>query len=504
MNDLLQEAQDLALRGQNLEAAGVYESILEPGASFQADLLHNLTAVLVKGRKLDRALHCARAAAFFAPHLARSWLSLNHIENKLGLKEDALASLYRALEIEPDNISIQETRLFHLASTLSPLDYRKEAEAWWAALPPAPRTYSTNLPPPGTKIRIGYVSGDFRLHVMDRFIEAILRHHDYDRFEVFCFDNTPKDARKNCSVRERLLNLPGPQWIDVADAETTEATQMIVSSKIDVLFDLSGIGAHNRLDLFRRRPAPLQLTGIGYLNTVGTCFDYRIADVEHQSHYLEPLWKLPSAAAPLPLCPELPVTPLPALRNGFVTFGYVNGLHKLTLTSIQSFVRLLQQLPSSRLLMMIPGASDGETVRAILRRFDPVQEQIIFTESQGGAAFCNIFKDIDIALDPAPYGGCTTTFDTLYHGVPVAADASDRRLNADAHRLQAAFRPLFYDKLEDDAFDLASDLPQLASMRGRLRSWIESHAAGQPVQWVKNLEGAYFQMIEKRSLAAAA
>lgn len=504
MEDLLARAEALALADQPGAAADIYQSLLAEPAAALGLLLHNLTTCLLKSRRPEAALRAAQAACQFAPGEARTWMTLSHIESRFGLREAALASLYRGLEIEPTNRSFHETRLWNLAQKLDPLDYRKEAQAWFSSLP-VPGPYRHNPPallPVSSRVRVGYVSGDFRQHVMDRFIEPLLTHFNRERFEVFCFDNTETET---CPVRQHLQSLPDVTWVRVQGLEARQAADLVRQAGIDVLVDLAGLSAFNRLDIFQERPAAVQITGIGFLPTTGAdCFDWRLADYEHQYQYTEPLWKLPRVASPLPLHPQLPITELPASRNGFITFGYVNGLHKLSPDSIRQFVEVLQQVPNSRLILMMPGASDPASAAAILRRFDPVQDRIMLTESNGGEAFCTLFKDIDICLDPAPYGGCTTTIDCLFHGVPVATSLPDRRLAADAYFLQREMGLGPTGDLLVDACALAEDLERLAGIRQSLRGRYLAHPVGDPERVVRVLESAYLGMLEHSRAREAA
>lgn len=504
MDDLLKQAQDYALDNQPGKAAAIYEGLISEAAEPLGLLLHNLTACLFKARRPVAALRAAQACTQFAPQLARTWLSLSHIESRLGMRDAALASIYRALELEPDNQSLHDTRLWNLSQKLDPLAYRKEAEAVYASFAPTPRPYRHSLGsyPLESKIRVGYVSGDFRVHVMDRFIQALLGHHDKGAFEVHCFDTLEAASDES---RQRMESVEGVRWHGIKDLDDPAAADLVRSLGIDVLVDLSGLSAHHRLGLFRLRPAAVQLTGIGFMPTTGAdCFTYRIADYELQSQYTEPLWRLPRAAVPLPLHPELPVGPLPAASNGYVTFGYVNGFHKLDPNSIRSFVEVLEQIPTSKLVVMLPGASDGETAAAILRRFDPVQNQVILTESNGGAGFCKIFESIDIALDPAPQGGMTTTVDCLFHGVPIATNFPSRRTAADAYCLQREFGLHPSGDLLSDACFWAERLDQLASIRSSLRDRYLDHHVGNPGGWVASLESAYRVMLKGQQIAVAA
>lgn len=503
MDEQLQRAQDLAVAGKPLEAAAIYEGLLADGAGFLSDVYYNLASCYSKARQPAKALAAAEAACALAPQLVRNWLARNYMENKLGLGDAALASLYRAFELEPTNPSIQETRLFALYTRTEPLAYRSEMEAWYEATYPRSYPKPTAPTPPLRRIRVGYVSGDFRTHVMDRYIEALLKHHDQEKVEVFCFDSRDEAVMAD-SVRVRLYGYKA-RFINISGMSDEEAAEAVRREGIDILVDLSGLTAHNRLGLFVQRPAPIQLTGIGYTGTLGAdCFDFRIADYERPEYYTEPLLELPRAAVPLPLFPDLPVTPLPALRNGFVTFGYVNGLHKLTPEMVRQIIEVLEAVPRSKLLLMVLGAADPETARIILRRFDPVQDRVILTESNGGAAFCRLFADIDVALDPAPYGGCTTTIDTLFHGAPIATNLPERRVAADAYVLQREFGLKPSGTLLVDACDLAEDLDKLGAIRSSLRDRYLNHPVGRPDEWVANLEEAYAGLLWGAALAEAA
>lgn len=495
MDDTLAAAQAAAVAKDYPAAIAQYESLLSGGAEAVAGILHNLVPMYVANRQMSRALAAAQSLCYFAPLQPRSWMILEHMQEKLGMQDVALASCYRALELEAADVSANETRLFLLAGRLHPEEHRACAEEWYQHLPKPPAAYrhsprtSNSLP---SRTRVGFVGGDFRTHVTDRYVYPLLQLMDKGRFDITCFDNT--EHLDSMSVK--LRSIEGTTWISIFGRTDEDVAELINQMEIDVLVDLSGLTAGNRLRVFQRQPAPVQVTMLGYPATTGaTCFNWRIADVEEQSQYTEPLWKLPTAGAPLPLSPDLPVTSLPAHRNGYITFGYVNGLRKLTPEMIQQFIQVLKAVPKSCLLLMVPGAADEETAVSILRRFDLVQNRILLTESQGGEAFCKILGAIDIALDPSPYGGLTTSFDCLYHGVPIVATRGDRRMCADAWRLQERLYRWNNDYVEIARW-LAADLTRLAQIRAESRTNLLQHAAGQPEEWVKSMEAAFEGMVE--------
>lgn len=490
MHQQLLAAED-AIRANKLEVAvSIYEEMLAGGKQATGLLLRQLVPLYVQTRQLIKALEAAQALVYFAP-TAESYMVLSSAQEKLGLNDAALSSVHRTLQLNPEDRSAVETRLYLLASRYSPMDYYEEAVRCAPECPP-PKPLSSR---PSAPLKVGYVSGDFKAHVMDRLIEPLLK---YSSLDVTCYDNTIKQDE----VSTRLRTYPA-RWKYIYGLSAEAVAQQVVDDKIDVLVDLAGLTAGNRLDVFNLRPAPIQVTMLGYLPTTGyRCFDWRIADVEQQYQYSEPLWSMESAAAPLPLCSQLPITPLPALRNGFITFGYVNGLRKLTSAFIEQAVSVLKAVPNSRLVVMCLGASDEDTATSVLRRFGNVQDRVMLTESCGGAAFCRLFAEIDIALDPFPYGGCITSYDTLYHGVPILSDPSDRRLNADARRLQqqALGRVFPYSCVGA----LADDLGYLGSLRENLRPALSRILAGQPELWVGQVEDTFKVMVDAKKLRMAA
>jgi protein O-GlcNAc transferase len=493
VEDQLKEAENLAVAGKCVEAAAIYEELLSPGTEAVGDMLHNLVSLYLKARRPARALAAARSLVFFAPQHVRNWMVLSAAEEKMGHREAALAAVYRALELNPLYGNAHISRLWHLTATLGPLDYRAAAEEWYQSLP-VPPSYAHEPAGtlPGRRLRVGYVSGDFREHVFDRVILPTLEHHDRSAFDLWCFDNSPTTDAQS----ERMRSFPGVTWRYIKGIDDEAAAEMIHRAGIDILVDMNGMTAGNRLGIFMRRPAPLQITGQGCLQTTGaTCFDWRIDDVADQEHFTERLWRLPSMSALGHLGADLPVTPLPAERNGFVTFGCVNGLHKLTTESVREFISVLKAVPGSRLVLMILGAADEETAVTVLRRFDPVQERVVLTEAVGGKGFCKVFADIDIALDPRPYGGSTTSFDTLFHGVPIVCRPGDRRIAADAHRLMqlcgVKWKAADYVGM---AVEFAGDIPRLAYVRKQLRWRLINSAAGDPKAWVRTLEHSFQDM----------
>lgn len=481
----LVSAHEALGRGDYSAARQIYEDTLAEGRETVSFLLRQLAPLYIRERRPFRALRAAEALTFLLPESPEAWVLRAGIEERLGSIDAALASTYRAVELDPARPNI-DSLLYLLGRTLSPEEYLYEAQRFSPELAQS-QPHSNHR---HSRLRIGYVSGDFRQHVMDRLIEPLLR---FGRLDLYCYDN----SERHDETSKRLQELPGVSWRNIFPMSAEAVAEQVRRDEIDVLVDLSGLTAGNRLDVFQLCPAPIQVTMCGYLLSTGMqCFNWRIADVEAQYQYSEPLWKLPAASIPLPLGENLPVTALPALRNGYITFGYVNGLRKLTPAVIAEAQRVLAAVPNSRLLVAAVGASEKETAAFVLRKFGKFQSRVMFAELGQGNAFCRLFGEIDIAIDPFPYGGCITSFDTLYHGVPILCRHGESRIGADAARLQVRLGAAAFinDDYASIAAEVTRDLDTLAALRSRLRPMLQDSKAADVGAWVAGIEDAFQQM----------
>lgn len=282
------------------------------------------------------------------------------------------------------------------------------------------------------RLKIGYVSADFRAHPVSCFIESLLRHHDRNRFEVHCFYNFPnRDV-----ITERLSGLV-EHWHDIAEMSDDEAARRIRDNGIDILVDLGGHTLHNRLGVFARRPAPLQFTWLGYLCTTGLrAIDYRLCDAytdppgQAEAWQVEKPMRLPNSQwCYLPQVELQPPSSLPRLANGHWTFGSFNQDSKLNESVLRAWAKILLAIPDSRLRVlgvtcdlvedMIRDVFTGQGVEA--SRIDIVGRLPI-------DAYFLAYRDVDIALDTFPYNGATTTCDAMLMGLPVVAVAGNRAI----------------------------------------------------------------------------
>ena len=425
-----------------------------------------------------------------------------------GCYAEAIAAHEKALRLEPANPR------YH-ANLLMSLNYvpEKEPQAVYEAHvewgrrhgDPKAHNFAMTDPNPARKLRIGYVSPDFRTHSVAYFIEPILANHDKELFEIFCY--SAADKSDDCTTR---LRAQADHWREIAMLDNRRGAEMVRSDKIDILVDLSGHTAGNRLDVFVGKPAPLQVTYLGYPNTTGLPgMDYRISDaladpVGQGPFYVEQLFRLgrcflcyrPSELAPA-------VSALPALAHGFVTFGSFNNLAKINASVVALWAKVLQAVPGSRLLVKNPSLSDPaarERLGGVLAAngIGPERFALIGLVPEVADHFGQ-YNRVDIGLDTFPYNGTTTTCEALWMGVPVLTLAGDRHAGrVGASLLTALGRPEWIAREQDDyvklAAALAGDLAGLAEIRAALRAQVATSSLGDAPAMARALEDAYRRM----------
>ena len=384
------------------------------------------------------------------------------------------------------------------------------------------------------RLRVGYVSPDFKAHSVAFFVTPVLRHHDHDRFEVFGYHN----SRHSDGVTEALRH-ECDHWREIASLTDEEVAGIIRRDEVDILVDLTGHTAFNRLLTFARKPAPVQVTWLGYPNTTGlAAIDYRVTDDwtdppgDADRYYTERLIRLPttfSCYSPPGDCPE--VSPLPVATNGFVTFGSLNNFSKIHPEVVGVWIRLLEAVPQSRLILVYNGGSkswldniihrvrsSAEIPFAALRAMSNLRlARKAFATSGISASRIKIlrgspssvvhlqnYQKIDIALDPFPYNGTTTTCESLWMGLPVIA------LEGDTHAQRVSSGILnnvglgelsarSHEEYLAIARRLSEDKRNLAALRATLRPMMSGSSLMDGREFTANLESAYRSMWEEWS-----
>ncbi|MEW6259900.1 MAG: tetratricopeptide repeat protein [Thermodesulfobacteriota bacterium] len=359
----------------------------------------------------------------------------------------------------------------------------------------------------GDKIRIGYVSPDFRTHSVAYFIEPILAHHDRRRFHITAYS----DAAIEDETSQRIKGYVDV-WRKIAHCSNEDVFQQIREDGIDLLVDLAGHTARNRLVLFARRPAPVQVTYLGYPDTTGLkTMDYRLTDVDAdppgmtESLHTERLLRLETGFLcyrPREDAPE--VAPAPCTRTGFVTFASFNNLAKISDIVLDAWCRILQRTPGSRMIVKAQPLRDVEVRQWLIKRFVDRGVDSDRIRMEGMLSYrdhLGLYNDVDIALDTFPYHGTTTTCEALWMGVPVLTAAGRTHVSrvgcSILHRI--GMDELVAFSLEDyveKAVELAIDNRRLVLLRQGMRHRIRASTLVDGRSVTGCLEKAYCSMME--------
>jgi len=282
---------------------------------------------------------------------------------------------------------------------------------------------------PDRILKVGYISSDFNTHSVSYFASVLLSHSDPSQTKIFCYYNNPNIDQTTLRLKSYLK--PGSEWRQIDSLTTDQASKLIRDDGIDILVDLAGHTGGGRLDIFAQKPAPIQVTWIGYPNTTGLPeIDYRITDanadpIEINQKFSEKLYRLPGCFlcyTPAPTHPKS-THATPYLTNGYITFGSFNNFAKINNNVLQLWSRVILAVPNSKLLLKCkPFACDTvlSRVYAQFESFGVSRDRLILLgHLQGTGDHLSLYSKLDIALDTFPYAGTTTTVESLYMGVPV-------------------------------------------------------------------------------------
>jgi predicted O-linked N-acetylglucosamine transferase (SPINDLY family) len=425
-----------------------------------------------------------------------------------GRMDEAIRSYQEALKTAPKDNSIHSPYLFALHYQ-DPVDfselYRQHKQ--WGKLQKAanPRT-RVHDKTPRRRLRIGYVSPDFHTHSVGYFIETILASHDKDSFEIFCYSDVSFPDETTKRMQSLIKN-----WRDISLLRDRQVEGMIQQDRIDILVDLAGHTANNRLTLFASGPAPVQATYLGYPDTTGLPgMHYRITDAladppgmtDHL--YTEKLVRLPGCfLCYRPPAPTPDVGPPPCRKTGRTTFGSFNNRSKITRNVIRVWSEILKKIPDSMLLLKAKPFADTDTRQALLEEFSRqgVQPgQIEFAgRIESPIEHLELYNSIDIALDTFPYNGTTTTCEALWMGVPVII------LKGEAHMSRVGVSLLTNMGMEEfitetphdyveKAMSLAKNPKNLSRLRQRQRNAMSRSPLMDGHNFTRNLERAYQKM----------
>jgi predicted O-linked N-acetylglucosamine transferase (SPINDLY family)/predicted SAM-dependent methyltransferase len=466
----------------------------------------NLGDCLTLQWKLDEALAEYRAAIALAPQNARMHFGLGNALVRLGELEAGEAALRRAIELDPSFEEAHGNLLFslHYRHGDRP-DMLREAHERWARARVTAEASVHGAPRREGPLRVGYVSPDFRGHAVALFLAPLLSSHDRSAVRVYGYST----AAHADDVTDRLRGMCD-EWRDIAGMPDDVAAQRIRDDGIDILVDLAGHTAGGRLSLFARKPAPMQVSWLGYPGTTGLrAIDYRFTDAqadpegEADSHATEKLWRLPQGFLCFSPAADVPVAELPAAAGGCVTFGSFNNLAKVGPAVLSTWAELLRRLPQARLLLKahaLRSASARRRVVDALAAAGVPDSRVVLLEAEARVeAHLDRYGEVDIALDTFPYAGTTTTCEALWMGVPVVTLRGNSHVSRVGASLleNAGFPELIADSRErylEIAQSLAGDLPRLNEIRRTLRDRLKRSRVMDRAGFARSVEAAYRAM----------
>ena len=476
-----------------------------------AEAHYNLGLALKNmGRLENAALHFQRAS-LMKPEWAAPNTNYGYALLDLGFADAAVDVMRRCIEgglSDPLAFSnLLLTTQYLPTFTVEEMDnlHRGYGQAIQAAYPAMP---ARKADPSTKRLRVGLVSGDLRTHPVGLLLADVLPELPAENLDVIALSAGPETMPRD-PVRQRIREVVR-EWHDVEHINDATLAAFVRTAGIDVLIDLSGHTGYNRLGAFALRPAPLQITWLGYGATTGLDrIDYILTDAistppEDESQYTEQIWRLDLPRLPFspPSGAPEPAAEPPAVKSGTITFGCFNNLAKLNPVVVGAWARILQGTPGSRLLLKSRHFDQPTAVKALrdgFASFGVSPERVVLEGYDRRDLYFRAFERIDIALDPFPFTGGMSTLDALWMGVPVVSKRGDRMIGRQGEMVLGHLG--LEDWVADDvdayvalACQKAADVTALSALRTSLRSRVQAAPFAQPGAYGKALGNAIWGM----------
>jgi predicted O-linked N-acetylglucosamine transferase (SPINDLY family) len=471
---------------------------------------NNLGNAFLEQRKLDEAAACYRQALELKPDFAEAQNNLGNALKDQGKLEEAIACYRRAVQLRPD-FAVAHSNLVYTLHFCSGYDApaideehrrwnRRHAEPLARFIRP-----HDNACDPHRRLRVGYLSPDFRDHCQSFFTVPLFSAHDHQEFEIFGYANVARPDH----LTARLGGL-ADVWRNIAGRTDEQVAEMVRQDRIDILVDLTMHMAGNRLLVFARKPAPVQVCWLAYPGTTGLAtIDYRLTDPHldppgsDDGHCSEQSLRLPDCFWCYdPLADEPAVNPLPALEQDRVTFGSLNNFCKVNAAVLKQWAEVLQAVPRSRLLMLAPEGTPRARTLEQLQREGIAKDRVAFVASQPRPQYLELYHHIDVGLDTFPYNGHTTSLDSFWMGVPVVTLAGQTAVGrAGACQLRNLGLPEWIATTPEQfvaiAVAAAGDLARLGQLRATLRDRMRKSPLMDAPRFARNIEAAYRGMWQR-------
>lgn len=494
-------------QGKLTKASACFRRALEIKPHY-AEALNDFGLLLKDRRELAAAIQCFERALAIKPKYAEANNNLGGTLQDHGKLNEAVHFYKTAVALKPGYASAHSNLIFcmNYDPAYTADDIWVETLRWGRLYGSPEATLSdsyANDPDPRRRLRIGYVSPDFRAHSVSYFFEPLLEAHEQNVAEIYCY----AEVRSPDETTERLKTL-ADHWRSTVGHSDAEIAERIQADGIDILVDLAGHTRNNRLGVFALKPAPVQVTWLGYPGTTGLpTIDYRFTDIvadppgEADDHASEELIRLSRGfhcyGAPAD-APE--VGEIPALKLGFVTFGSCNNLAKVTPEVVETWAQVISEVPDSRMLIKCGSFADAMTQQRFREMFAAqgiASEALEFAPGIFSlSGHLGFYGRIDIALDTFPYNGTTTTCEALWMGVPVLTLLGNRHAGrVGASLLTHLGLPELIAETVDSyvakTAELASDLDRLAELRAGLRPRMQASSMCDRAGFARDIETAY-------------
>ena len=501
-------------RGEFSDAMQSFESAIQTDPGF-VPAMNNAGCLLRTLGKLEDAQAMLRRGLAINDRQPALLDNLGSVLKDAGQLDEAIACYRQSLAIDPASAQTHSNLIFSLAfSHRDPRSVLDQCQRWGQMhadpLRSEIRVHDVDRSP-GRRLRIGYVSPDFRDHCQSLFTIPLLSNHDHHAFEIVCYS-----SKERPDALTRRIAGYADLWREVLHLDDAALAQQIRQDSVDILIDLTMHMASGRPLVFARKPAPIQIAWLAYPGTTGVAaMDYRVSDPrldpdDFDSNYTEKTLRLPDSFWCYdPLATQPQVNDLPALDRGFITLGCLNNPSKLTDDTLELWSGAMHALPTARLLLMTAPGSYRQRLLERLAVRGIVSTRVDFLSYRPRADYLRSYHQIDLGLDTLPYNGHTTSLDSFWMGVPVVTRIGStcvgrgglsQMFQLDLMELTAETDKAFVDIV----VKLASNLPALQAIRKQLRSRLERSPLMDGQRFAKNMESLYQQCWERFLVGKAA
>jgi predicted O-linked N-acetylglucosamine transferase (SPINDLY family) len=503
---LINRGETLLFLKRNFEALEDFDRVISINPRLALGWLGRAN-VLMMSKKVNEALEACQRAVAIEPNSTKALTQIGQCHALLGNAETAVSFFDRALAIKPDDDIALVSRIFSLDFCSGGYALHQAARSeWWRQIG---SKISAEHPPhhqndldPARRLVVGYVSGDFRHHSAAYSFRPVLENHDKSRFEVICYSTSPIDDDVTVSFRHI-----SDRWRDVLQWSDDQLADCIRADKVDILIDLCGHTRGNRLRIFARKPAPIQVSAWGHASGTGLpTIDYLFADPvlvpsEVRHFFAERIYDLPCAIIIEPPPEGLRASEPPVTSNGYVTYGVFTRASRLSNAVLKVWARILRSDVTSRLIIKDSLLNDVSIQARLLENLaahEITSDRISLMGPTSREEHLAAYRHVDICLDPFPHGGGVSTWESLHMGVPVVTKMGVSMSSRIGGAFMSAIDMSDWIATDEDQYvDIAlrSSPDHLRTIRNKLPDLIGARCS--PASYTRAVEKAYRTMWEK-------